>query len=141
MLYRERAKEVNVKTIKKVVEAKARRKRRVAKKMEKAKKKATALLDNEDLGSREKATEIRKMYKAAAAEGKKKDVKYIVAKKNSAGKRAARPAGVKGPYRQVDPRMKKDTKGKRSNATGKKNQKRRLKGKQAKPTKQFNTNK
>ena len=131
---------MNVKTIKKVVEAKARRKRRVAKRMDKAKKKATALLDNADIGVREKATEIRKMYKAAAAEGKKKDVKYVVAKKHSAAKRASRPGGVKGPYRQVDPRQKKDTKGKRSNATGKKSQKRRLKGKQAKPTKQFNTN-
>ena len=36
--------------------------------------------------------------------------------------------------------MKKDTKGKRDNATKKRGQKRRLKGKQAKPTKQFNTN-
>ena len=139
-MYRERDNEVNVKTIKKVVEAKARRKRRVAKKMEKAKKRATALLDNADIGSREKASEIKKMYRAAAAEGKKKDVKYVVAKKHQAGKKASRPAGTKGPYKQVDPRMKKDTQGKRKNATGKKQQKRRLKGKQAKPTKQFNTN-
>ena len=40
---------------------------------------------------------------------------------------------------QVDPRMKKDNAAKRSNA--KLGRKRRLKGKQAKPTKQFNTNK
>jgi hypothetical protein len=39
---------------------------------------------------------------------------------------------------QVDPRMKSDTKAKRGNA--KQGKKRRLKGKQAKPTKQFNTN-
>ena len=131
---------MNVKTIKKVVEAKARRKRRVAKQMDKAKKKATALLDNADIGSREKANEIRKMYSAAAASGKKKEVKYVVAKKHQAGKRASRPAGTKGPFKQVDPRMKKDNTEKRGNATGKRAQKRRLKGKQAKPTKQFNTN-
>jgi len=137
--YKDRDNEVNVKTIKKVVEAKARRKRRVAKKMEKAKKRAAALMDNADIGSREKATEIKKMYKAAAAEGKRrKEVKYVVAKKHQAA--GGRPAGTKGPYKQVDPRMKKDTKGKRKNATTKKQQKRRLKGKQAKPTKQFNTN-
>lgn len=138
--YREKEREMNVKTIKKVVEAKARRKRRVAKQMDKAKKKATALIDNADIGSREKAAEIRKMYSAAAAAGKKKDVKYVVAKKHQAGKRASRPPGTKGPFKQVDPRMKKDNKAKRGNASGKRQQKRRLKGKQAKPTKQFNTN-
>merc|ERR1712038_2126767 len=100
-------KEMNVKTIKKVVEAKARRKRRVAKKLDQARK--------------------------------KKEVSYVVAKKHKAQKRAQRPANVKGPYKQVDPRMKKDSTAKRSGA--KQGQRRRLKGKQAKPTKQFNTNK
>merc|ERR1719447_1309080 len=119
---------MNVKTIKKVVEAKARRKRRVAKKLDQARKKSAHILENEDLGSREKASEINKLYKKAAQAGKK----------HKAQKRAQRPANVKGPYKQVDPRMKKDSAAKRSGA--KQGQKRRLKGKQAKPTKQFNTN-
>lgn len=138
--YRDRGKEINVKTIKKVVEAKARRKRRMTKSMDKAKKKAAALLENDDVGSREKTKEIAKMYKAARAEGKLKDVAYVVAKKHRAGKRAQRPSGVKGPFKQVDPRMKSDNRTKRTNATKKKGKKRTLKGKQAKPTKQFNTN-
>jgi len=138
--YTDRGKEVNVKTIKKVVEAKARRKRRMAKSMEKAKKKAASLLENEDVGSREKTKEITKMYKAAKAQGKLKDVSYVVAKKHLAGKQAKRPRGVKGPYKQVDPRMKSDNRTKRTNATKRKGKKRTLKGKQAKPTKQFNTN-
>merc|ERR1711874_539416 len=104
----------------------ARRKRRVAKKMDRAKKKATQLLENEDIGSRDKAAAINKMYKKAAAEGKKKEVSYVVARKHAAAKRTKRPAGVKGPYKQVDPRMKKDTQGKRGNA--KQGKKRRLKG-------------
>ena len=99
--YREKGKEVNVKTIKKVVEAKARRKRKVAKKMERAKKKAEAVLENEDLGSREKASEIKKMYKKAQMAGKSKEVSYVVAKKHNAQKRSKRPAGIKGPYKQV----------------------------------------
>jgi len=139
--YTDKDKEINVKTIKKVVEAKARRKRKVAKRMDRAKKKAAQLLDNEDIGSREKVKEISKMYKKAQSAGKfKKEVSYVVAKKHNAGKRAQRPTGIKGPYKQVDPRMKSDNKTKRGNASGKRVKKRRMQGKQVKPTKQFNTN-
>merc|ERR1712154_548424 len=104
-----------------------------------ARKKSANILENEDIGSREKASEINKLYKKAAQAGKKKEVSYVVAKKHKAQKRSQRPSGIKGPYKQVDPRMKKDNAAKRSNA--KLGKKRRLKGKQAKPTKQFNTNK
>merc|ERR1711953_764820 len=137
--YKEKGKEMNVKTIKKVVEAKARRKRRVAKKLDQARKKSAHILENSDIGSREKANEINKLYKKAQQAGKSKEVSYVVAKKHKAQKRSQRPAGIKGPYKQVDARMKKDSELKRGNA--KQGKKRRLKGKQAKPTKQFNTNK
>merc|ERR1712147_22513 len=70
--YKALAKEMNVKTIKKVVEAKARRKRKVAKKMGEARKKSAHILENADLGSREKANEINKLYKKAAQAGKRK---------------------------------------------------------------------
>ena len=89
-------------------------------------------MENEDLGSREKAKEIDRLYKKASST-KKREVVYSVAKKFVAAKRAKRPAGVKGAYKQVDPRMKKDTSGKRGNATSKKVQKRHLKGKKTKP--------
>ncbi len=131
--YKQRQKALNVKTIKKVVEAKARKKRRAAKKMEKAKKKAAVLMENPDMGSREKQREIQRMYKKAAAT-QKKETTYVVAKKHTASKRAKRPAGVKGFYKQVDPRMKKDTQRKRGNATSKRVRKRTLKGKKTKPT-------
>ena len=131
--YKEKQRDVNTKTIKKVVEAKARKKRKLTKSMEKAKKKASAIMENEDIGSREKANTIQKLYKKAANSIKKKEVSYVVAKKHTAAKRAKRPAGVKGQYKQVDPRMKKDTGSKRKNATNKRLQKRRLKGKKTKP--------
>ena len=63
--YKNKQNDIGVKTIKKVVEAKARKKRKIAKKMEKAKKKAATILENEDLGTREKAKEIQRMYKKA----------------------------------------------------------------------------
>ena len=63
--YKNKQNDIGVKTIKNVVEAKARKKRKIAKKMEKAKKKAATILENEDLGTREKAKEIQRMYKKA----------------------------------------------------------------------------
>lgn len=50
----------------------------------------------------------RSIYKKAGVGKEKQDVTYIVAKKG-VGSRVRRPAGVKGAFRVVDGRMKKDT--------------------------------
>ena len=73
----------------------------MAKKLEMARKKSANILENEDIGSREKAAEINKLYKKAAQAGKSKEVSYVVAKKHKAQKRSQRPAGIRGPYKQV----------------------------------------
>jgi hypothetical protein len=44
-----------------------RKKRREVKRMDKARKKAATIIENEDLGNREKVSEIKKLYKRAAA--------------------------------------------------------------------------
>merc|ERR1712142_230148 len=68
--------------------------------MEKVKKKAEAVVEKEGMGEKEKALEIRKMYKKALNR-KKTETKLVVSKKG--GK------GVKGSkYKVVDARLKKD---------------------------------
>lgn len=59
-MYRDRLKDVNAQSIKKVVEAKARKQRRVKKRLEKTRKKAENVTNNADMSEREKALEVKK---------------------------------------------------------------------------------
>ncbi|NWU05512.1 SPB1 protein, partial [Cephalopterus ornatus] len=93
--YRQRWREINARPIKKVAEAKARKKRRMLKKMEQMKKKAEAVVDTVDISEREKVAQLRRIYKKAGLAKEKRQVTYLVAKKG-VGPRVRRPPGVKG---------------------------------------------
>jgi AdoMet-dependent rRNA methyltransferase SPB1 len=115
MQYQKRLKEINARPIKKIAEAKARKKAKLLKRLERARKKAESISDAVDVSEREKAQQLKMLYKKAGVMNKKKDVQYVVAKKGT-GKRVPRPAGVSGPYKVVDPRMKKDRRKKPRNS-------------------------
>lgn len=128
-VYRSKLKEINSRPIKKIAEAKARKKKRALRKLEKARKKAESIADlGDDFTAQEKAQQIKQVYKKAGVLGKRKrEVEYVVAKRG-VGKRVKRPAGVKGHFKVVDPRMKKDARGKTAkgrSSSGKQNKRKR----------------
>lgn len=57
--YKDKMKEINVRPIKKVVEAKARKKRRTMRRMEKARKKADTISETMGMSDYDKAQQIR----------------------------------------------------------------------------------
>ncbi|XP_062936416.1 pre-rRNA 2'-O-ribose RNA methyltransferase FTSJ3 [Cynocephalus volans] len=105
--YRKRWREINARPIKKVAEAKARKKRRMLKKLEQTKKKAEAVVNTVDISEREKVAQLRSLYKKAGLGKEKRQITYVVAKKG-VGRKVRRPAGVRGHFKVVDSRMKKD---------------------------------
>ncbi|RDD47506.1 pre-rRNA processing protein FTSJ3 [Trichoplax sp. H2] len=108
--------EINARPIKKVAEAKARKKMKTLRKVERMRKKAEAILDTSDATDREKMLQIKSIYKkAGVGKAKKSEKQYVVGRKNLGKKR---PPGVKGRYKMVDKRLKKDKR-----ASNKKNRK------------------
>uniref|UniRef100_A0A3P9MP76 pre-rRNA processing protein FTSJ3 n=1 Tax=Oryzias latipes TaxID=8090 RepID=A0A3P9MP76_ORYLA len=128
--YKQKWKEINARPIKRVAEAKARKKRRMLKKTEQAKKKAEAVVNTVDISEREKMAQLKSIYKKAGLGKEKREVTYVVTKKG-AGKKVRRPPGVKGVFKVVDGRMKKDMRGmqrKEQHAKGGKGKGRHSKG-------------
>ncbi|KAJ3823066.1 Spb1 C-terminal domain-containing protein [Lentinula raphanica] len=104
---------LDARPIKKIAEAKARKKFKAAQRLEKAMKKAEGVNDTSDMSEREKAAQIEKLMRKGLSKGKpKKEIKLVVAKGAHKGVKG-RPKGVKGRYTMVDSRMKKEVRAKK----------------------------
>ncbi|KAF4453994.1 AdoMet-dependent rRNA methyltransferase spb-1 [Fusarium austroafricanum] len=104
---KEKMRAFNARPIKKVREAKARKKFKAAQKLEKLKKKSELLNNDENMTEKEKADSIGRMLSKASRAKPKQPAKLVVARGLNRGIKG-RPNGVRGRYKIVDPRMKKE---------------------------------
>ncbi|KAI0756685.1 Spb1 C-terminal domain-containing protein [Daedaleopsis nitida] len=98
---------LDARPIKKIAEAKARKKFKAAQQLDKAMKKAEGVNETSDMTEKEKAKQIEKLMDKGMKAKKRKEVKIVVAKGAHKGLKG-RPKGVKGRYVMVDSRMKKE---------------------------------
>lgn len=108
---KEKMRAYNARPIKKVREAKARKKFHAAQRLEKLKKKSDLLAADEAMTEKEKADSIQRLLgratRAAAKKQQRPQPRLVVARGINRGVKG-RPKGVKGRYKIVDARMKKE---------------------------------
>lgn len=105
-LLRAKLKELESRPIRKELEAKGRNRRRVMKRLETLKKKAAVIVDSEEIGERQKSEQIQKLM-AKAGKSQRRETKLVIARGSNRGVKG-RPRGVKGHFKMVDSRLKKD---------------------------------
>lgn len=103
---KEKMRALNARPIKKVREAKDRKKFKAHQQLEKLRKKSAMMADDEGMTEKDKAQGISKLISRAGRKKPKQQVKVVVAR--GANKGQGRPRGVKGKYKIVDSRLKKD---------------------------------
>src|SRR5436190_4165346 len=98
---KEKIRALNARPIKKVREAKDRKKFKAAQRLEKLRKKSALLIEDEGMTEKGKAQSILKLMSKASRKKPKKEVKVVVARGPNA-RIAGRPRGVKGKYKIED---------------------------------------
>ena len=104
---KEKLRVLNARPIKKVREAKDRKKFKAAQKLETLRKKSALIAEDEGISEKDKASNIARMMSRASKKKPKQQVKVVVATGGNRGI-SGRPKGVKGKYKIVDARLKKD---------------------------------
>ncbi|RKP17024.1 FtsJ-domain-containing protein [Rozella allomycis CSF55] len=117
-LMKQKLKAIDNRSAKKHQEAKARQKRKAFRKLEAMKKKADSVLENEEMSEKQKLEKIQSMMKSAVKSVRPKK-QLVVAKGGKKGV-AGRPNGVKGKYKMVDRRLKKEVRAQKRIAKKKK---------------------
>lgn len=102
MAIKEKMRALNARPIKKVAEAKARKKMRAVARLEKIKKKAGSINDDNDKSERDKAEEITRLMKKVTKKQRTKPRITLVYASGSNRGLSGRPKGVKGRYKMVD---------------------------------------
>ncbi|KAI3404959.2 SPB1 [Candida oxycetoniae] len=105
---KEKQKQLNARPIKKVLEAKGRKKMRALRRLEKLKKKSDLINEDSSKSEYDKAAEISKLMQKAKNAGKDKQRKkltVVVARGSNKGL-SGRPKGIKGKYKMVDGTLK-----------------------------------
>lgn len=101
MAMKEKLRALNARPIKKVMEAKARKKMRSVARLEKIKKKAGLINDDSDKSEKDKAEEIAKLMRKVKKQQRKPRVTLVYASGKHKGL-SGRPKGVSGKYKMVD---------------------------------------
>ena len=109
---KEKLRALNARPIKKVREAKDRKKFKAAQRLEKLRKKSALVADDEAISEKDKAQNIAKLMSKSTKTKPRQQVKLVVAKGGNRGI-SGRPRGVKGKYKIVDARLKKDVRAER----------------------------
>ena len=104
---KEKLRALNARPIKKVREAKERKKMRAAARLEKLRKKSALLLEDDGMTEGDKSKAIAKMMARAAKKTPRRKTTVVVASGGNRGIKG-RPRGTKGRYKMVDKRLKKD---------------------------------
>lgn len=111
---------INARPMKKVAEAKGRKKVRALKKWEQMKTQAQSIVDNGTLSQSDKIKSIEKLYKGREKKRLKVERTYVVASKAGGQKQSQARKNVKGPVKIVDKRLKNDKRAERRSAKKKK---------------------
>jgi AdoMet-dependent rRNA methyltransferase SPB1 len=123
--FRGKLKEINQRPIRKVAEAQGRKKKRAVARLEKLRKQANTLANNEDLSAKGKVRSLKKMMSKAKEADKQKNVVVASRKTGGAVKGSKGKAGAGANVKVVDKRLKSDKRGqkradKKAKAAGRK---------------------